>query len=364
MDNHEEFDAIMKEIIDGLTGNPIRDIAYLRKKSREYHNHKLGRAISSACCELALSCAPKQVRERMLHSIEERVDSIGADLERASFLVFHDRFDKALELVEEVEMRICSGKHQDSETEEYRWFSETFEESLYHRIYKPTADIVDVGLFFPWAYQLHGSILAETGDLENARVMLKKALYYNPVDFDLNAKYIETFKEDQHSDTFFETTVDAFKIAFRPEHLARCYWNLGRCFRTKGLHEAANVCYYLSLRYKPAAKARSALFEIERETGTFFREPAEERIAEIAAQYGFPTGPDAGILDLANRSARFFLARRQYEDALYFLQIEFGLTESDETEALIDKAEAELLEKCRQEENEAEDTPDGEEEED
>ena len=27
MDNHEEFDAIMKEIIDGLTGNPIRDIA-------------------------------------------------------------------------------------------------------------------------------------------------------------------------------------------------------------------------------------------------------------------------------------------------------------------------------------------------
>lgn len=359
MDKNEEFDAIMKEIIDGLTGNPIRDIAYLRKKSQEYHDHKLGRAISSACSELALSCAPKRVREKMLHRIAERVDSIGTDLEKASFLVFHDRFDRALELVEDVEKRISSAEHQDSETEEYRWFSETFEESLYHRIYKPTADVVDVGLFFPWTYQLHGSILAKTGDPENARVMLKKALYYNPVDFDLNVEYIETFKEDQHPDTFFEKTVDAFRIAFRPEHMARCYWNLGCYFRIKGLHEAANVCYCLSLRYEPADKTRSALFEIERETGTIFQEPAEKRIAEIAAQYKFPTGPDAGILDLANRSARFFLARRQYEDALYFLQIDFGLTKSDETKALIDKAEAGLSEKGRHEETGTEDAPDG-----
>ena len=364
MDKNEEFDAIMKGIIDGLTGNPLRDIAYLRKKSREYHNHRLGRAISSACCELALSYAPKGTREKILLRIAEQVKSIGADLERAEFHMSHGRFEKALELVEEVEKRIRSAKRQDSETEEYRWFGEKFEEYLYNRIYRPTAEITDAGPLFPWAYHLHGSILAETGNLKEARENLKKALCYAPVSFNLYAGYIETFKGAPDLDTFFQMTVGAFRIAFRPENMALCYRNLGYYFQIRENSEAANVCYFLSLRYEPTAEAQSALFEIERETGTVFQEPSEERIAEIAAQYGFPAGPDAEILDLADRSARFFLARRQYEDALYFLRIDYGLTKSDGTKALIDEAEADLLEKCRQGEGEIKNTPDGEEKKD
>ena len=115
MDQNEEFDAIMKEIIDGLTGNPLRDIAYLHRKTREYRNHKLGGAISSACSELALSCAPKGVRKMMSRRIEERVDNIDADLERAHFFMCHGKLDEALDLIEDVEKRINPSEYQDSE---------------------------------------------------------------------------------------------------------------------------------------------------------------------------------------------------------------------------------------------------------
>lgn len=298
----------------------------------------------------------------MSRRIEERIDDIGADLEKAHFFLCHGKLDEALDLVENVEKRIEPSNYQDSEFMEYRWFSDIFEESLYHQIYKPTAEIADIGMLLPWAYRIHGSVLREQGDLEKAREMLKKALHFKPIDFDLNADYIKTFQEESDFDTFFKMTVDSFKIAYRPENMARGYRNLGFYFWVKELYEEANVCYWLSLRYEATDKAQSALFELEHEQGIALEEPSEERIAEIAARNGFPTEPDAGILDLANRSARFFLDRRQYEDALYFLRIDFALTGSDATKALIDEAEANLPAKwCKREEG-REDTPDREEE--
>ena len=348
MDQNEEFDAIMREIIDGLTGNPLRDIAYLRRKTREYSNHKLGGAISSACSQLALSCAPKEVRDMMRSRSEKRFNDIGTDLKKAHFFMCHGELSEALDLVEDVEKRIDPSKYQDSEFTEYRWFSDPFEESLYRRIYKPTAEITDIGMHLPWAYRIRGLVLKKQGDLEKVRETLKKALHYKPIDFTLNADYIDTFREESDFDAYFKMTVDLFKIAYLPEQMARAYRNLGFYFWVKELYDEANVCFWLSLRYDATEEAQSALFELEHENGVAFEEPSDERIAEIAARYEFPIEPDADILDLANRSARFFLERRQYEETLYFLRIDFGLTGSDETKARIDEIEAKLPDKAEE----------------
>ncbi len=365
MTEKKNFDELVNEISLKFTGDPETDFSLLFEEAGKIGDGDLARAVVRACSRVIERTLPEENRKKLERLSMTSAAVLNAEIEEIQFTLIKREYAKALPMAESLVRRIEDFKmYQDDSEEEFRCFDEFFEEILYYQIYKPSRKITRIGLNFHSIYFLYGNILFELKRFDEARAALLKGLHWNPIDFNLMSEYAETYKITGKMESFFDVTLDAFKIAFRPEHLARCYWNLGRCFRTKGLHEAANVCYYLSLRYKPAAKARSALFEIERETGTFFREPDEERIAEIAAQYGFPTGPDAGILDLANRSARFFLARRQYEDALYFLQIEFGLTESDETEALIDKAEAELLEKCRQEENEAEDTPDGEEEED
>ncbi len=359
MDKKEEFEAIMREITGGLTGDPVRDMEYLREKTEKYQDHALSNAISAACGKLVLSCLPKNIKEKMLRDVKKHAVRVAAGLEKVEFDLFRGRLDAALELIEKVEKDLSAVGHQDSEILEYRWFDEYFEEYLYNRLYKPKGEISEVGAVFPKAYQLYGYILAELGDFEKAREMQKKALWYNPVGFDLNAEYIDTFRLSGDLGTFFKLTVDAFKIAFRPGDMARCYMNLGHYFTVKELHEAANACYCLSLGYEESEEAQAALFRLEHETDTGLEELTEERIRELAAQYGFPAEPNAEILDLANRSGRYFFERREYRDALYFLRIAYGLTWDDETKALIDEAETRLEEKERRdEEAEGEDAPD------
>ena len=49
------FDAIIKEINAGLTGDYTKDLKFLDEKSREYKDHEMGKEILRACGRLMLS---------------------------------------------------------------------------------------------------------------------------------------------------------------------------------------------------------------------------------------------------------------------------------------------------------------------
>ena len=79
---------------------------------------------------------------------------------------------------------------------------------------------------------------------------------------------------------FFRLTVDAFKIAFRPQHVARCYRNLGYYFVEKELYSEAIACYLLSLQFeKDALQVQSELYYINSKTDGKVKEPSIEEIS-------------------------------------------------------------------------------------
>jgi hypothetical protein len=148
---------------------------------------------------------------------------------------------------------------------------------------------------------------------------------------------METFKMIGDLGNFFRLTVDAFKIAFRPEHVARCYRNLGFYFVEKELYSEAIACYLLSLQFEKESKqVQSELYYISSKTGGKVKQPSMTEARQYAEKYGFPIGADDDILGLSLSYGKHFYQENAAEAAKYFLGIAYDLTDDDEIKKMID----------------------------
>ncbi len=153
----------------------------------------------------------------------------------------------------------------------------------------------------------------------------------------ITSEYIETFKMLGDLNNFFRLTVDAFKIAFRPQHVARCYRNLGYYFVEKELYSEAIACYLLSLQFeKDALQVQSELYYINSKTDGKVKEPSIEEAKKYAEKYGFPIGADDDILGLSFSLGKHFYQEKAAEAARYFLGITYDLTDDENIKKMID----------------------------
>ena len=237
MANNNEFDQIMHEITSGLTGDSKADLAYLNEKCEAYKDHKLGKEIIRACARMMYNMIPddkKAELEKLIGNDAAGTDSI---LEEVRFNIYKKDYDKALSIMEPLVGKFDGAlPFQDDQVSEYRIFDESFEEVLYRFRYRPEKDVRHAPVPLTEIYLLYGSLLIDLKRIPEAQESLKQALYWNPVSFKITSEYMETFKMMGDLDSFFRLTVDAFKIAFRPEHVARCYRNLGFYFVEKELY--------------------------------------------------------------------------------------------------------------------------------
>ena len=67
----ETFDAVMRSIKDGMTGDSKADMAYLMKVAEEYKDHELGKEILRECGRMAYDIAPDDFHEQLERKIAE-----------------------------------------------------------------------------------------------------------------------------------------------------------------------------------------------------------------------------------------------------------------------------------------------------
>ena len=138
-------------------------------------------------------------------------------------------------------------------------------------------------------------------------------------------------------DNFFHLTVEAFKIAFRPEHVARCYRNLGFYFVEKQLYPEAIACYLLSLRFEKECKhVQSELYYIKCKTDGKVKEPSLKEARKYAEKYGFPINADDDIIGLAYIYGKHFFQENVADAARYYLNIAYALTDDDDVRKMLD----------------------------
>ncbi len=342
MDKDKEFDKIMSEINSGLTGEPEKDLAFLNEQSEKYKNHKYSKEILRACGRLMYDVMPDDVRKKLEKLTNDYSARIDDSLNQAEQFILKKDFDKALKVIEDLIFELDENQpYRDDEVSEYYNFEEYFEEVLFKEFNNPEKEIRRVSVPYTRIFNMYGYILYELDKFEEAKKCLEIGLGWNPVSFKLMAEYCEILKIKDDMENFFKLTLNAFKIAFRPQNVARCFRNLGYYFAGKELYSEAKVAYIMSLQFeRDSEQALKELYYVDEKTNHQLEKPPIEKVKVYSEEYGFPIGADLDVLNLAFEKGKEGLEKRNPGLARYFFTILYDLTNDPDIKAALDKLPA------------------------
>jgi tetratricopeptide (TPR) repeat protein len=341
MSENKEFDAIMREITSGLTGDSEKDIKYLDEQCQKYKTHPMAMEILRACGRMVASLMPEDLMAEFAKLHGNEMKGTEAALDEAKYNLYQKNYDKALEIMEGLVNSVeKQGWFNDDAVSEYHCFNEFFEEALYRMLYEPKKDLRQAEIPYLDIYLYYGIVLIDKERIVDAIEAFKKGLKWNPICFTLNSEYREALKMSGRMDEFFSETIKAFKIAFRPKDLGKCYRDLGFYFIEKKQYSEAMGCYAISTSFdKDSKQAMSEMYYIQGETGGKVKEPSIEELKAYAEKYGFPVGADNDVVGLAIGYGKHFLDNGESEGAKYVFQIAYDLTDNEEIKRILDTIE-------------------------
>ena len=339
MNKDNEFEKIMSEINSGLTGEPEKDMAFLNEQTNKYKDHKYGKEIIRACGRLMYDVMPDDVRKKLEKLTDDYSSRIDDSLNQAEQFLFKKDFEKALKVIEDLIFELDENQpYRDDEVSEYYNFDEYFEEVLFKELNNPEKEIRRVPVPYTRIYNMYGYTLYELDKFDEAKKCLEIGLGWNPVSFKLMAEYCEILKIKDDMENFFKLTLNAFKIAFRPQNVARCFRNLGYYFAGKELYSEAKVAYIMSLQFeRDSEQALKELYYVDEKTNHQLEKPPIEKVKEYSEEYGFPIGADLDVLNLAFEKGKEGLEKRNPGLARYFFTILYDLTNDPDIKAALDK---------------------------
>lgn len=341
MAENKTYDKIIRNITSGLTGDFEKDKAYLQEQMEKYKEHEMAQEILRACGRIMYQIMPEEMKSQIAGAIQKDFGGISESLDEVRFCVHKKQYDKAIHIMDGLvkeadEMPMFKN---DAVSEYYNFF-EYFEEILYKLINKPERDVREADYPFAKIYMEQGSLMFEVGNYLKAREALEKAIRWNPANAKIAFEHAETYKATGELDKFFELTKAIFKIAFRPDDVARCYRNLGFYFVEQEEWKVAAGCILMSMRFdKDAKNAQSELYYIATKTGGKLDEPTIEEFEEYAEKYGFPVCGDDNVAGLAYALGERMEKEEEFEGAAYCYEIVYGLSGDDEILALKERME-------------------------
>lgn len=335
---HKDFEEIMKEITGGLTGDPKQDMSYLQEQMEKYKDHEYGKEIIRACGRLLYKAMPDDMKEEIAGVIDKDAKGFDAALEEIRFNIYKKEYDKALKLMEAmVEKYEKLDMFADDEVSEYHDFKEIFEEILYKQIHNPEKEVRQAQVRYSEIYLQYGSLLFELQRYADAEAALKKAMRWNPSSAKIAFEHAETFKTRGMMDEYYAASREIFKIAFRPDELARCYRNLGYYYVEKDELQSAVCCEVFSLQFEKSNLVQSELYYISTKDGSVNIDPDIEMIKKCFAVNDIPFGPDDDIIGIAYQLTKMFMDKGQKEGAEYFISIILGFFENEELRAMYEE---------------------------
>ena len=339
MSQDKEFDKIMSEINSGLTGDPEKDIAFLNEQTEKYKNHKYSKEILRACGRLMYDVMPDDIRKKLDKVANDQFSRIDDSLNQAEQFLFKKEFNKALKVIEDLIFELDENQpYRDDEVSEYYNFEELFEEILFRDLNNPDKELRRVPIPYTRIYNIYGYILYELDKFDEAKKCLEIGLGWNPVSFKLMSEYIEILKVKGDLENFFKLTINAFKIAFRPQNVARCFRNLGYYFAEKELYSEAKAAYIMNLQFeRDSEQALKELYFVDEKTGHKLEKPPIEKFKEYSEKYGFPIGVNVDVLALAHQCGIKSLENNNPDGARYFFGILYDLTHDPKIKAALDK---------------------------
>ncbi len=324
-----EFEAIMKQITGGLTGDPQKDMKYLQEQMDKYKDHEYSKEIVRACGRLFYDLVPDDSKEEFIKALDNDNKGFAASLKEIHFNIYEKNYDRALKLAEEmVTAHEKMNLYADDAVSEYHCFTEPMQEMLYTYYAKPKKEIRASQIDYASLYFLYGSILVEMKRYDDAAMALAKAMKWNPASTVIAFEYAETFKCRGMMKPFMELTKETFKYAYRPQDLARCYRNLGFYYSETEDYETGAYCYIFSTVFQQAEIVQAELYYASQKSGKEFN-PGAEDIKTCFNEKGIQYGPSEAV-GFSYKLGKDCYETGNYDMAGYFLSIYAGFIDDDD----------------------------------
>lgn len=331
----KKFTTIMQEITSGLTGDLTHDVTYLQEQAQKYQRNRYSREISRECGRLIYEMLPEKLKKEFATMVDQDSQAFDAELEEVRFQLFKGENNRALKKIQRLIARCeATGMSKDDQVSEYFDFKEVFEEILYHQISQSEKEIRVAQIKYAEMYLLSGSLLFEMKRYAAAAEALEEAMQWNPTNAQIAFEHAEIFKVRGMLKEYSNATRKIFKIAFRPNDLARCYRNLGYYYVEQEDWQTAACCEAFSLQFEKAELAQSELFYIATKAKTVDIAPDVEMIRTCFEKQDIPFGPDPVVITLAYQLTKQSIAQGEKKAAEYFIDIVQGFFENEETQMM------------------------------
>jgi len=339
MENDVNFNKIMEGIILKLTGNSEMDFKILMDEYERYKSHKYSNEILRAISRLMYDILPDDEKEKINQIPNNQNLGIRTMNREINFQIKMRNFDKALVLIESVIKNMeDTGLYINDDKNNYYYFNNLLERLLYMETFKPEKEIRQIPENYSEVYFSYGNILFEVKRYDEAKIVLEKAISYNPVNTVYLFEIGEIYKINKDWEIFLKINRDCLKYAYSNKSIARCYRNFGYYYFEMEKYEIAMALYYLSINFDHEDKiAYSEIMYISEKTGLEIKAPDPQSVINILEDNDIKFGADNLILSIAYSIGREAQKTNQNEIAKFYFNIVYELTKDDEIKKIIDK---------------------------
>jgi tetratricopeptide (TPR) repeat protein len=337
----KDKDEIISNIRRGLTGDDTHDARYLYEAAEAYKDHPEGGEIAAACGTMLMDMIPED-RRADLDRMFRRQQGIDEAIVRAQQEIKRGMLHKAEQILfEAVKSAGRARMYTDNTKEEYRSFTEPYEQILYVYRTQTKRRIKNADNALLRLYFLYGSVLLEEGKMGASRASFKKARNLNPVSTPAALRIAESYRMEGKLMKMAAAAKEAHKNAYKAADVAAAMRYFAYFFSEKEKWQEALTYLLLSLTFdKDNQEAKEEIAYVRRsarEGGLVLQEPSEEVIAQIEETTGFPVHPDLDVVGIAWNAGTENYSRGDFEKAEYFLTIVYDLTGDQESLHMLKK---------------------------
>ena len=324
------YEEIIKEIKANLGENKDLNRQYLSSQIEVYKDHPYNKEIIKEISRLMWDCLSEDEKQEFIE-ISEKENPIMDILNDIYFDVENGNYEIPLEKLNTF-METFPEMFEDDRVSEYHYFTNPLEDLIFRKYIGPKKELRYIPDNQPLLdlYYVYGFLLLENQEYDKAEEYLKKAIRINPVSARIILELTEIYKVHTYTyNEYFIRTCDALKYSYYPQDIARCYRNLGNYYLQENQMRTALALYIYSMEFEASPLAYTEIKYIQSKNDNM--ELSLNECIEIIEGKNIQLGANPFVIETLNELIREYEKNKLYNQALYFMELQFDLTHDGKT---------------------------------
>ncbi|MBR7051346.1 MAG: hypothetical protein IKI27_07825 [Methanobrevibacter sp.] len=335
------YEEIIKEIKANLGENRDLNRQYLSSQIEVYKDHPYNKEIIKEISRLMWDCLSEDEKQEFIEISEREnpimdiLNDIYYDIENGNYETPREELNAFMETFPEM--------FEDDKVSEYHYFTNPLEDLIFRKYIGAEKELRYIPDNQPLLdlYYVYGFLLLENQEYDKAEEYLKKAIRINPVSARIILELTEIYKVHTYTyNEYFIRTCDALKYSYYPQDIARCYRNLGYYYIEENQMRTALALYIYSMEFEASPLAYTEIKYIQSKNDNM--ELTLNECIEIIESKNIQLGVNPFIIETLNELIKEYEKNKLYNQALYFMELQFDLTHDVETLELMNETREKL----------------------